>query len=355
MNKNIFWLRDEVKVGEHRTPLTPNGAKALIEAGAQVIVERSTTRVFTDQNYADIGCQLVDGHSWPNAPEQAFILGLKELAEDSFPLKHRHIYFAHAFKGQDEAEQILQRFQSGCGAILDLEFLQDDNGKRVCAFGYWAGYVGAAIGLSGFIHHLSTNMPYPGVTSFPDRSHYLTHLRAQTATLQAQPKVLIIGQFGRCGRGAMDLFSDLGIQADGWDVAETQAGGPFTAINDYDILVNCAYLAENTPPFVTKESLGTSPQLSMVSDVSCDPNNPDNPIRIYSQCTKLSHPVIESDVEGIWVQAVDHLPTVLPKESSEDFAEQLLPHLLLLAKGETEQGVWARAHNFYSTALNSYF
>lgn len=348
----LFWLRDEVKVGEHRTALTPTGAKALIDAGAQVIVERSDTRIFPDQAYVDVGCELAAGHSWTDAPDHAYILGLKELTEDDFPLKHQHIYFAHAFKGQDEAVQILSRFNAGGGQILDLEFLQDEMGKRVCAFGYWAGYVGAAIGLSGYIHHLHCKDVFGSVGSYPDRDHYLAVLREQVATLSEMPKVLVIGQFGRCGRGALDLFAELGIDADGWDIEETKAGGPFTAINDYDILVNCAYLAEGTPPFITKESLGENPRLSMVSDVSCDPNNPDNPIRIYNQCTKLSKPIIESDVSGVYVQAVDHLPTVLPKESSEDFAGQLLPHLLTLCKGEDPNGVWARARDFYTTAQN---
>ncbi|PSW11375.1 saccharopine dehydrogenase [Photobacterium sanctipauli] len=348
--KTLFWLRDEVKVGEHRTALTPEGAKALIDAGANVVVERSDTRIFADQAYLDVGCELADGHSWMEAPEHAYILGLKELAEESFPLTHKHIYFAHAFKGQDEAPQILSRFKAGGGQVLDLEFLRDEQGRRVCAFGYWAGYVGAAIGFSGYVHHLHCKDTYPAVGSYPDRAEYLAVLREQVASLTEAPRVLVIGQYGRCGKGAMDLFAELGIQADGWDIEETKAGGPFTAINDYDILVNCAYLAEGTPPFITQESLGTSPRLSMVSDVSCDPNNPDNPIRIYNQSTKLVKPIIESDVAGLYVQAVDHLPTVLPKESSEDFAEQLLPHLLTLSQGADPQGIWSRAEDFYRTA-----
>ncbi|PMH41409.1 saccharopine dehydrogenase [Vibrio sp. 10N.286.49.B3] len=348
--KTLFWLRDEVKVGEHRTALTPAGAKALIDAGASLVVERSTTRIFADSAYQDVGCKLVDAHSWVEAPAHAYVLGLKELAEESFALKHQHIYFAHAFKGQDEAPQILSRFQQGGGNVLDLEFLRDEQGKRVCAFGYWAGYVGAAIGFSGFVHHSRSNETYPAVSSYPDRSEYLQVLRAEMAGLSELPRVLVIGQYGRCGQGAMDLFTELGIQADGWDIAETKGGGPFKAINDYDIVVNCAYLAEGTPPFITKESLGTSPRLSIVSDVSCDPNNPDNPIRIYNQSTKLVKPIIESDVKGLYVQAVDHLPTVLPKESSEDFAGQLLPHLLTLCQEIDPQGVWSRAEDYYREA-----
>ena len=67
-----------------------------------------------------------------------------------------------------------------------------------------------------------------------------------------------------------------------WGRADTQAGGPFSAINDFDIMVNCAYLAPGTLPFVTKQSLGETPNIRIISDVSCDPNSSGNPIPIYS-------------------------------------------------------------------------
>jgi len=116
-------------------------------------------------------------------------------------------------------------------------------------------------------------------------------------------------------------------------------------------MVNCAYLAPGTLPFVTKQSLGQSPQISLISDVSCDPNNADNPIPIYQAITKLPQPIIESQVAGLYIQAVDHLPTVLPKESSEDFAAQLLPHLITFAQGTGDQAVWDKARAYYQQAL----
>jgi saccharopine dehydrogenase (NAD+, L-lysine-forming) len=39
--------------------------------------------------------------------------------------------------------------------------------------------------------------------------------------------------------------------------------------------------------------------------------------------------------------AIDNLPSLLPRESSEDYAAQLLPSLLTL--GAIGEGVWARA------------
>jgi saccharopine dehydrogenase (NAD+, L-lysine-forming) len=48
------------------------------------------------------------------------------------------------------------------------------------------------------------------------------------------------------------------------------------------------------------------------------------------------------------VTAIDNLPSMLPAESSEDFAEQLLPHLLTL--DHIGQGVWGRAQDWFDRA-----
>lgn len=348
----IFWLRAEVKIGERRTPLSPVGAKALIDGGAKVIVERCPNRLFDEQDYLNVGCELVEHNSWSRAPKQAIILGLKELERQDFPIIHRHIYFAHAFKGQDEASQILSRFKAGGGEILDLEFLQDNTGRRVCAFGFWAGYVGAAMAVAGYYHHAKSQDRFPAQVSHENKDAYLKQLRSEVVAGVNQPRALVIGANGRSGKGAAELFRDLGIEVTLWGRAETQTGGPFTAINDFDIMVNCTYLAPGSLPFVTKQSLGDSPKISIISDVSCDPNSSGNPIPIYSAITKLPQPIIESEVAGVYIQAVDHLPTVLPKESSEDFSEQLLPYLQELAQATGESAVWTKARDYYQRAIS---
>ncbi len=45
------------------------------------------------------------------------------------------------------------------------------------------------------------------------------------------------------------------------------------------------------------------------------------------------------------VTAIDNLPSLMPLESSEDYAAQLLPTLLAL--GQIDAGVWARAKAEY--------
>lgn len=84
-----------------------------------------------------IGASLVEEGSWvKDAPKDAYVLGLKELPEDDFPLEHVHISFAHCYKQQGGWEQVLSRWPRGGGTLLDLEFLTDDVGRRVAGKNY---------------------------------------------------------------------------------------------------------------------------------------------------------------------------------------------------------------------------
>jgi saccharopine dehydrogenase (NAD+, L-lysine-forming) len=51
------------------------------------------------------------------------------------------------------------------------------------------------------------------------------------------------------------------------------------------------------------------------------------------------------------VTAIDNLPSMLPIEASQDYAAQLLPTLLAL--GDLQSGVWARAKTEFDTHLKT--
>ena len=145
MASTILHLRSETKPLEHRSALTPTTAKKLIEAGYTINVERSPERIFDDSEFEAVGATLVPEGSWPNVPKDHIIIGLKELLEEDFPLKHVFVHFAHCYKFQDGFETVLARFPRGGGTLLDLEFLVDDNGRRCAAFGYHAGFAVSAM------------------------------------------------------------------------------------------------------------------------------------------------------------------------------------------------------------------
>ena len=98
-----LWVRAEQRENEERVGLTPAGVAALVDAGIEVTVEHSSVRAIGIDGYRAAGASLAPENSWPEAPRDAIIFGLKELPEDGTPLVHRHIMFGHAYKGQPAA------------------------------------------------------------------------------------------------------------------------------------------------------------------------------------------------------------------------------------------------------------
>ena len=95
---------------------------------------------------------------------------------------------------------------------------------------------------------------------------------------------------------------------------------------------------------------GSGRTLSVIADVSCDATNPHNPIPVYFGATTFDHPLIHVPVTTeprVDVIAIDHLPTLLPREASEAFCADLLPSLLLLKGNRQEHPVWADAEKLF--------
>lgn len=339
--------------------VTPATAKALLDAGFKVNVECSPARIFDDSEFEAVGATLVPEGSWVDAPHNHIIVGLKELPEDSFSLKHTHVQFAHCFKNQGGWEDVLSRFSLGGGTLLDLEFLTDESGRRVAAFGYHAGYAGAALAIEAWAWQLNnpSSKPLPGVKPYANQDLLLDDVRSRMAEGEVKaghkPRVLVIGALGRCGSGAVDLCREAGIPEDSilkWDMAETAKGGPFTEIVESDIFVNCIYLSSPIPSFLNDESLASpNRNLRVVCDVSCDTTNPHNPIPIYTKNSTFSSPTLPVKVPNdppLTVISIDHLPSLLPRESSEAFSLALMPSLLQL-KDRGSSRVWQQAEQLF--------
>lgn len=345
-----LWVRAEQRQNEDRVGITPEGAKTLIAMGIKVSVEESQTRIIPIQLYSDAGCDVVPENSWPTAPKGAVIFGLKELPDDGTPLIHRHIMFGHAFKGQHAGRALLQRFKAGGGTLYDLEYLVDDAGRRVAAFGYWAGYAGAAVSMIAWLAQQQGRICGP-VTAYPNKDALLRELHNAMQTIQLRPNAIVIGAMGRVGTGAADLCDHVNIDVTKWDMAETASGGPFPEILDHTFFFNCILARPGTPIFVPKSSLTTARNLSVIGDIACDPDSDYNPIPIYDQATSWHQPVIRVANDPILdVMAIDNLPSLLPLESSIDFANQLLPTLRMV--DDLDTAIWSRANDVYQTHVN---
>ncbi|KAF9504925.1 hypothetical protein BS47DRAFT_1334486 [Hydnum rufescens UP504] len=356
-----LWLRCEKKEFECRSALTPTTAKKLIDAGFVVTVERDPQRIFDDEEFEKVGCTLVDNNSWPTAPVTAPIIGLKELPVSTEPIKHTHIQFAHCYKNQAGWSDILARFDAGGGTLYDLEFLTDATGRRVAAFGFHAGFAGAAAGALALAEQRN-GKDLQALEPFQNEIAMVAAVKEKLTKSGGGRSVraLVIGALGRCGRGAVDLFRKIGLDEDNivkWDMDETAKGGPFREILDVDIFVNCIYLAHKIPHFLTRsiiDEAGSSRRLSVIVDVSCDTTNPNNPIPLYSINTTFDKPTVPVPVvEGnppLNVISIDHLPTLLPREASEQFSADLLPSLLQLPQRSTAR-VWTDAEALFKNKL----
>lgn len=158
-----------------------------------------------------VGCKLVDNNSWSTAPLSLPIIGLKELPLSNDPLSHTHIHFAHCYKNQAGWSKVLSRFHQGGGTLYDLEFLTDANGRRVAAFGFHAGFAGAAAGALALAaerrgESLGVLSPYT------NESALVEDVRQRLGGDGKGIKALVIGALGRCGRGAVDLFRKIGLE-----------------------------------------------------------------------------------------------------------------------------------------------
>lgn len=336
MTSPHLWLRAETHPGERRTPLAPADTAMLVKQGVQVTVEHSSARCHPIDDYLDAGAESAPAGSWTDAPADAYVLGLKALPEDTTPIGGHHLYFAHAYKGQQGARELLARFAAGGGEILDLEYLTDVRERRLAAFGHWAGYVGAALA----VRH------WNGDLERPLRPTTKNALDAFLGKLPQPPRVLVIGALGRCGRGARAALEHAGIEATLWDLAET-ADLDREAVLDHDILINAVQTTEPGEPFLAAEHLRADRRLSLIVDVTCDVGSPAHLLPVYDRLTGWDEPV-RAAADGLTVIAIDNLPSLLPREASDDFSAQLAAYLPQLPDGDC----WERSRRAFHAALS---
>ena len=335
-------MRDEARATERRAPLAPADAGALAARGVSVVVERSGKRIFPDADYEAAGCRLVPSGAWTGAGSETVVLGLKELPPEPAALPWRMIHFAHLYKEQAGWRAEMARFRRGGGTLYDIEYLTDPDGRRVAAFGYWAGWMGAALALWRLLaRDLGEPGPERGVSIFADREEVADILR-DLAGRAPPARAVVIGALGRSGRGAADALALGGAEVARWDVAETSAldrdPAARAALLDRDLLVNCVLMTGPGLRLAGPEDLSRPGcALRMISDVSCDPLSAFNPLPLYDAPTGWDAPFLTVGENGrgapVELTAIDNLPSLIPRESSEDFSAQLAPALARFPDG----------------------
>jgi saccharopine dehydrogenase (NAD+, L-lysine-forming) len=347
-----LWVRSEARETERRAPVVPADVRGLLDAGLEVTVAESPQRVFPIEEYAAAGARTAPEGSWTQAPDDAWVVGIKELPDEPAGLRHRHVYFAHSFKGQEGAEHTLERFRRGGGRLYDIEYLTGEDGRRVVAFGYWAGYVGAALG----VLHLAGELKAP---LQPLEKADLDERLGEAGRGGAdQLLALVTGARGRSGRGAQKALATAGLPITRWDRQETRDLHK-QALLGHDMLVNCVVTHTPTTPFVEEADLVHERRLQVLADVTCDVTGPTNMLPVNTRITTWEEPVRRIDdghpdrgSNPLDVIAIDNLPSLLPREASEGFSADLCAVLVGLAVEGAPSYPWRAAAAAFDDAVS---
>lgn len=327
-----LWIRSELRATEQRVPIVPDDAARLIAAGARITFEESPQRVFASSDYRQVGCEIVAAGTWEQAPQDAYVVGIKELPPGPPALRHTHIFFAHAFKGQQGAGELLSRFARGGGELLDVEYLTVQ-GHRSVAFGHWAGYVGAGLGV--LAHRGELVAPLAPMTQ--------PELDAQLRAGHSSPvRALVIGARGRSGRGAVEALHRAGCEVTPWGVQDTAVLDK-QALLGHDLLANCVVTSAPQQPFVeTDDAQAAGRRLTVIADVTCDVTSQHNLVPVNTAVTTWADPVrrVHDGPAPLDVIAIDNLPSLLPREASIAFSADFCP---LLGDLVARRGPWAES------------
>ncbi|ESQ53839.1 hypothetical protein EUTSA_v10024287mg [Eutrema salsugineum] len=144
-------LAESVNKWERRTPLTPSHCARLLHGGkdrtgvSRIVVQPSAKRIHHDALYEDVGCEISDDLS-----DCGLILGIKQPELEMILPERAYAFFSHTHKAQKENMPLLDKILSERVTLYDYELIVGDHGRRLLAFGKYAGRAG----LVDFLHGL---------------------------------------------------------------------------------------------------------------------------------------------------------------------------------------------------------
>lgn len=334
--KPVIFLRNEENVDEYRCPLVPNDVKILVEKGYIVYVERSNHRVYSNEEYEDVGTRLTELPWFHDIFRHALIIGLKCFSDLEYDYLngHTHVFFAHSFQNQRGSEPILCAFHRSKSTLYDYEYFLDPLTKsRVIAFGKYAGIVGGTLALLHKSGKISGLKPWLSKEAlFQNIEHNLNAVN--------ELKICILGPNGRSGKGVCEILDHFGLS-----YVKKDSKSDKSDLKTYDIVFNCILLAQDFKE-IWIDSIDDIDHPFLIVDISCDVMSSNHPFPFYNEITSWEKPVLRIS-DNVEVITIYNLPSLLPKESSDDFSKILLD---LILEEKDCQKIWKGAADvFYKT------
>ena len=365
---------------DRRVVLDPKSCKNLLSTfpSAELIIESSPIRAFSDMDYSSAGLEVV-----ADVSAAEVLIGVKEVPIEALIPNKSYFFFSHTIKKQPYNRKLLQAILDKNITLYDHETLVNESNHRLIGFGYYAGVVGAYNGLRALGLKLNC-YELPKATDLNDRAA----LNAQLDLLTIPNVKIVLTGSGRVGQGAKEILDHLNIkkvsvdqflnnsfkeavyvQLDVLDYCKRQDGTTlgkkdffnypeayqstfdrFTSVADFFIAGH--FYGKGAPAFFTREQ-AKSPRfnLKVVADISCDIDGPvactirpstiDKPIYGYDAETETE--VNFSNASAIAVMAVDNLPCELPKDASEGFGQTFVEKIIPAFFNQDAFGVLKRS------------
>jgi alanine dehydrogenase len=386
-------IRETKNPPDKRVPLSPEKCAKLKQNFPEIelVVQSSNIRAFKDEEYSELGVNIVQDVS-----DCDVLLGVKEVKKEELIPNKTYFFFSHTIKEQPYNRDLLQKMLALKIKMIDYEALTYPKNGRILGFGRYAGIVGAynaflAFGIKSNSYNLK---PANDCHDYKELKQELKKVK-----LPNDYKIIISGD-GRVGKGAEEIIHAIGIyevspldfltstrnepiytQLSIKEYNKRKDGQLFTKDDFYtnpelfesnfkrfsdigDMYIACHYWDANAPFVFSREDIkADSFKLKIVADISCDidgpvastlrPSSIDEPL--YGYDPKTESEVDFMDENAIGVMAVDNLPCELPRDASEDFGNELLTKVLPSIIGEDIDTIIERASICENGKLTSYY
>jgi alanine dehydrogenase len=373
-------IRERKNPPDRRVVLSPAECQKVLDSfpDAQIEVETSPIRVFSDEEYQEKGIPVTD-----TMQDCDVLLGVKEVPIEALLPHKKYFFFSHTIKKQPYNRDLLRAVLEKNIELYDHEVITNAKEQRLVAFGRYAGIVGAyngirAYGLKFGLYNL------PKAENLEDQQALIKALKA--IELPAI-KIVLTGR-GRVGNGAREMLDAMEIkrvnvsdylnktyqepvycQIDASEYNKRKDGvrgnkvdffqNPqeyqsnffrFAKVTDFYIAGH--FYGDGAPYLYTREDARHPDfKIKVVADISCDIDGPvastirpstiADPIYGYDPISETE--IDFMDAKAIAVMAVDNLPCELPRDASNGFGEAFSKYVIPAFFNGDEDGILERA------------
>jgi saccharopine dehydrogenase (NAD+, L-lysine-forming) len=360
-------IREEKIPEDNRVPLTPSQCRTLMEeySNIWVAVQPSPTRCYTDDEYRYQGIAVRE-----NLSDCDLLLGVKEIPPHLLIPDKTYMIFSHTIKAQPHNRKLLRAVIEKKIRLIDYECIKDEKGRRIIAFGRWAGIVGAYNTIR-MIGQRTARFDLAPMHA----CHNFAEAQKEFHKLDLPPWRILLSGDGRVSEGVAFLLDIMKIpkvdphsflykefdeavytQLHSRDMYYREGEEEFDALHYHehpdlykstfypfskvtDAFINGIYWDRRIPVFFTAEQMREKDfSIKVIGDITCD-ISPDASVPSTLRPSTIHDPVYGYDPHTgmecaphqpgcVDVMAIDNLPNELPRDASEDFGNMLISRVI---------------------------